>query len=61
MDADIIIFDPYTVQDKATFTEPAQTSQGMQFVVVNGELVIKNGSLVIDARPGKAIRRKIID
>jgi len=61
MDADIIIFDPDTVQDKATFTEPAQTSQGMQFVVVNGELVIKNGSLVIEARPGKAIRRKIIN
>jgi len=54
MDADIIIFDPETVQDKATFTEPAQTSEGMQFVMVNGELVINNGALVTNARPGKS-------
>jgi len=61
MDADIIIFNLKIVQDKATFTEPAQTSEGMQFVMVNGELVINNGTLVTQARPGKAIRRKVID
>lgn len=59
MDADIIIFDPATVQDKATFTEPAQTSVGMKYVLVNGIPIIINGALDINARPGTAIRRAI--
>ncbi len=59
MDADIIIFDPKTVQDKATFTEPNQTSVGMKYVMVNGRLVIEDGSLDINSRPGKAIRRPV--
>lgn len=60
MDADIIVFDPATVQDKATFTEPGQTSVGMQFVLVNGVPVINNGVLDVNARPGKAVRRPLI-
>lgn len=59
MDADIIIFDEKTVQDKATFTEPQLPAVGMKFVLVNGELIIENGDLVLDARPGKAIRRTV--
>jgi N-acyl-D-glutamate deacylase len=59
MDADIIIFDPATVRDNATFTAPNQTSTGMKYVFVNGKGVIENGELVLEARPGKAIRRKV--
>jgi N-acyl-D-glutamate deacylase len=57
MDADVIIFDPITVQDKATFTEPVQTSVGMKYVLVNGNIIINDGVLDTNARPGKAIRR----
>lgn len=59
MDADIIVFDPETVQDKATFTEPAQPADGMQYVLVNGTIIISGGELDINARPGVAIRRAI--
>jgi len=61
MDADIIIFNPDLVQDKATFTSPAQPSEGMHYVLVNGKLVINQGALDTNAHPGKAIRRAIID
>jgi len=60
MDADIIVFDARTVQDKATFTEPNQPAEGMEYVLVNGTPVIEKGKLVVDAHPGQAIRRDII-
>ncbi len=55
-DADITIFDPDHVIDKATFEEPLQASEGIQFVLVNGQLVINNGELVKNIYPGKAAR-----
>ncbi|WP_217998232.1 amidohydrolase family protein [Flavihumibacter petaseus] len=57
MDADIILFDPATVQDNATFTNPTLPASGMMYVLVNGKLVIENGVLNPDARPGKPVRR----
>ncbi|MEG2885303.1 MAG: amidohydrolase family protein, partial [Acinetobacter sp.] len=57
MDADIIVFDLNKVQDKATFTQPYLPSVGMKYVLVNGIPVISAGALVVDARPGKPIRR----
>jgi len=57
MDADLIVFDLSTVEDRATFTEPAQPARGMQYVLVNGEPVIDRGELQLDVRPGRAIRR----
>jgi len=59
MDADVIVFDPATVQDCATYTEPAQLSTGMKHVLVNGVSVIADGELVRDAKPGKPIRRSV--
>ncbi len=56
-DADITIFDPGTVQDKATYSEPMQYSEGIKHVLVGGEFVVMNEKVVEDAFPGKAIRR----
>lgn len=42
--ADIVIFDPDTVRDKATYADPKQYSQGIETVIVNGKVVIDNGS-----------------
>lgn len=60
MDADIIIFNPATVKDKATFTEPNQPAEGMNYVLVNGTPIIDEGQLITGALPGKPIRRKIV-
>jgi N-acyl-D-amino-acid deacylase len=56
MKADIVIFDPAKVQDKADFANPHQYAEGFREVMVNGELVISNGQLT-KARPGRVIRR----
>ena len=53
--ADIVIFDPATVRDVATFDNPNQLSQGMEFVLVNGVPVIENGKMT-GALPGKVLR-----
>ena len=55
-DADITIFDPARVIDKATFDEPLQYSEGIPFVLVNGVLVVNNSRLVEGVHPGRAAR-----
>ena len=55
-DADITIFDPKRIRDKATFEEPLQYSEGVQFVLVNGVPVVREGQLVEGARPGRPAR-----
>jgi hypothetical protein len=58
-DADLIVFDPATVIDRATYEKPNQTALGMRDVLVNGRFVIKDGQLRKEAFPGKAIRREV--
>ncbi len=53
--ADLAVFDPATVRDKATFTDPKQYSEGMRYVLVNGEFVIDEGRIT-EARPGRPLR-----
>jgi len=56
-DADITVFDPARVIDRATFEQPAQYSEGIQYVLVNGRLVVNRGELVEGVMPGKGVRR----
>ncbi|HEU5452102.1 MAG TPA: amidohydrolase family protein, partial [Terriglobales bacterium] len=52
--ADVVVFDPDTVADKATFDNPHQYAVGVKYVVVNGKVVIDDGRHT-GARPGQAI------
>lgn len=58
-DADITIFNPATIIDKATFEDPLQYSAGVFFVLVNGVPVLMDGKLVENAFPGRAARAPI--
>jgi dihydroorotase/N-acyl-D-amino-acid deacylase len=53
--ADVVIFDPETVRDIATFDDPNRLSEGMEFVLINGVPVIENGKMT-GALPGKVLR-----
>jgi N-acyl-D-amino-acid deacylase len=54
--ADIVVFDPATVTDKASFTHPHQFSEGFQWILVNGELVLENGKHT-GAKTGLVLRK----
>jgi N-acyl-D-amino-acid deacylase len=53
--ADVVVFDPATITDRATFENPNQLSVGMQYVLVNGVPVIDGGKPT-NALPGKVLR-----
>jgi dihydroorotase/N-acyl-D-amino-acid deacylase len=53
--ADVVVFNPETVRDVATFDDPNRLSEGMEFVLVNGVPVIENGKMT-GALPGKVLR-----
>ncbi|HXB55642.1 MAG TPA: D-aminoacylase [Vicinamibacteria bacterium] len=53
--ADLVVFDPDKIADRATFEQPHQYSAGIDFVMVDGELVLDDGRMT-NARPGKVIR-----
>ena len=54
--ADIAVFDPAAVRDRATYTEPHQLAVGMSWVLVNGVPVISEGRFT-SALPGKVLKR----
>jgi dihydroorotase len=56
-DADLAVFNAERVTDRATFENPAQYSEGMVYVLVNGVPVVRNGSLVEGVAPGRGLRR----
>jgi len=58
-DADITVFDPERIIDKATYDDPLQYSQDVQFVLVNGVLVVRDGQLLSGVAPGLAARAPI--
>jgi len=53
--ADVVVFDPNTIHDLATFDKPNQLSEGMEYVLVNGVAVIDGGKMT-GALPGKVLR-----
>jgi N-acyl-D-aspartate/D-glutamate deacylase len=53
--ADLVVFDPATVRDRATFDNPNQLSEGMEYVLVNGVPVLDQGKMT-NALPGKVLR-----
>jgi len=55
--ADVVVFDPATIRDVATYDNPNQLSEGMRFVLVNGVAVIEEGKMT-NALPGKVLDRR---
>ena len=55
--ADVVVFDPATIADRATFEQPHQFPVGISFVIVNGVTVLDNGQMTT-ARPGQALRHQ---
>jgi N-acyl-D-amino-acid deacylase len=55
MFADVVVFDPATIDDRATFEKPHQYAVGMRQVFVNGTQVLKDGEHT-GAKPGRALR-----
>ena len=58
-DADLTLFDPTTVMDRATYENPAQYSTGISYVLVSGQLVVRNQKLVEGVFPGEGIRAAV--
>ena len=56
-DADITVFDPARIIDRATFENPAQASEGVQYVLVNGTVVVRDGKAQEGVAPGRAVVR----
>jgi len=61
MDADIVVFDSETISDVGTYQEPNQPAVGVQWLLVHGEPVVDRGELILDADPGRPIRRTTTD
>jgi len=55
--ADLVLFDPRTVTDKATFADPHQYTEGFDYVIVNGVAVVADGELT-DDRPGRFLQHR---
>jgi N-acyl-D-amino-acid deacylase len=54
--ADVLVFDPETIQDEATYADPHRLASGMAWVIVNGVAVIERGRFT-EARPGQVLRK----
>jgi N-acyl-D-amino-acid deacylase len=55
--ADLLIFDPVKVQDKATYEKPHQYSEGFDYVLINGVIMVDGGKLT-DRRGGRVLRHQ---
>jgi dihydroorotase len=57
-DADVTVFDPARVIDRATYEKPAQFSEGIRHVLVGGTFVVRDEQLVPDVMPGRPVRAR---
>ena len=55
--ADIVVFDPEKIRDMATYVKPHQYPEGINYVIVNGEIVVQDGKHT-GAKPGRAILKE---
>jgi dihydroorotase-like cyclic amidohydrolase len=55
-DADVVVFDPETVTDRASYADSTRPSAGIRHVLVNGDFVVRDGDIVPEARPGRPVR-----
>lgn len=55
-DADLVIFDADRILDRSTYEDPAQPSEGIQWALVNGVAVLREGQFQTGLTPGKALR-----
>lgn len=60
MDADIVVFDFDTIIDRATVERPDLPSEGIEYVLVEGQVVLENGTVNRKVRPGRAIRSEFV-
>ncbi len=58
-DADLTLFDPARVRDRATWTEPTTPPEGIDYVIVGGVPIVERGVLRRDVRPGRPVRAPI--
>jgi N-acyl-D-amino-acid deacylase len=56
--ADVTVFNPEAIIDRATFGNPFQLPEGIEYVLINGTVVLENGNYHADALAGQVIRRK---
>ncbi len=56
MDADVVVFDPETITDRASYLRSTRPSAGIRYVLVTGTFVVRDGDIAGDARPGRAVR-----
>lgn len=55
--ADIVVFDPNSITDTAAYDDPVLYPQGIEYVFVNGEMVVEHGAYT-GKLPGKVLRKK---
>ena len=56
LDADLVVFDPDAITDRASYLHSTVPSAGIRHVLVNGVFVVRDGGLAADARPGRPVR-----
>ncbi|PIZ20353.1 MAG: D-aminoacylase, partial [Deltaproteobacteria bacterium CG_4_10_14_0_8_um_filter_43_12] len=54
--ADLVIFNPDTIVDKATFSEPMQYPEGIEYVIVNGDITVEKGEHT-GCKSGRVLRK----
>ncbi len=55
-DADVVVFHPDALTDRATYADSTRPSAGIRHVLVNGTFVVRGGAIVTEARPGRPVR-----
>lgn len=55
--ADLVVFDPASIKDNATYRSPFEKPDGINYVIINGKVVVRNGEPVLRNKPGRILRR----